>query len=274
MDTPICDNLPTPPSSSVAASHHPSPLPKPRKNALKPGGPKESALIRYLDQGVRKVQKRSDDRFKTRKTYTGDVSGASDAQAYRSFQEAAKDMNGLIDVIWVSGTPNLQIPYLLNMAVMISELITLFKPSPQATFNILDKMDVAFSSLLQGTDYDSGLPLPGFESRAPFSTTYKVRLKGIVERTRLIAVKVMSGEYDGEDGEIRKVDEDTTGGEETDAEEYVKFEGFKNDDDAEDDEDGDDDRWEEGQIAKVYERTIGELGDVLGGPPIGIITDD
>ena len=49
----------------------------------------------------------------------------------------------------------------------------------------------------------------------------------------------------------------------------VTFEGFDNNDE----EEGDDD-WEERNIAKVYERTIGELGDVLGGPPIGIITND
>jgi len=48
----------------------------------------------------------------------------------------------------------------------------------------------------------------------------------------------------------------------------VVFEGFENND-----EDGDED-WEEQNIGSIYERTIGELGDVLGGPPIGIITDD
>jgi hypothetical protein len=38
--------------------------------------------------------------------------------------------------------------------------------------------------------------------------------------------------------------------------------------------DEDDDEWEERNIGSVYEKTIGELGDVLGGPPIGIITED
>jgi hypothetical protein len=49
----------------------------------------------------------------------------------------------------------------------------------------------------------------------------------------------------------------------------ITFEGFENNDD-----DDDDGEWEERNIAGVYEKTIGELGDVLGGPPIGIITDD
>lgn len=263
----IHNNLPSPPASSVAPSHHPSPLPKPRRHALKPGGPKEGELIRYLDAGVNKIQKRCDDRFKNRKTYIGRV-GPGDAEAYRNFSQAAKDMDGIIDVIWVSGSPYLQIPYLLNMAVMISEFLPLFKPAPRDTFRLLDKMDIAFSSLLQGKDYDTGEPLPGFENGKPISTTHKVRLKGIVERTRLIAVRVMSGDTDGDDGELMEMDEDTTGGEETDKEEFVKFEGFETEDDE------DEVEWEEGQIARVYERTIGDLGDVLGGPPIGIITED
>jgi hypothetical protein len=263
---------PSTPSSSVVPSHHPSPLPRPRKHALKPGGPKEGELIRNLDAWVNKIQKKCDDRFKNRATYTQGVGGgAGQADAYSNFEQAAKDMDGLVDVIWVSGSPNLQIPYLLNMAVMISEFLPLFKSAPHATFMLLDKLDVAFSSLILGRDHDTNELLPGFDTGRGISTTNKVRLKGIVERTRLIVVRVMSGEMEGDDGEAMETDGDTTGGEETDAESYVKFEGFGNNEDEEDEED---ERWEEGQVAKVYERTIGELGDVLGGEPIGIITED
>lgn len=49
----------------------------------------------------------------------------------------------------------------------------------------------------------------------------------------------------------------------------VTFEGFENNDD-----DDDDDEWEQRNVASVYEKTIGELDDVLGGPPIGIISND
>jgi hypothetical protein len=263
---------PSPPASSVAPSHHPSPLPRPRKHALKPGGPKEGELIRYLDASVNKIQKRCDDRFKNRDTYTQGVGGgAGQVDAYKNFEQAAKDMDGLVDVIWVSGSPNLQIPYLLNMAVMISEFLPLFKAAPKATFKLLDKLDVAFSSLLLGREHDTGETLPGFEAGYGVSTTNKVRLKGIVERTRLIVVRVMSGEMEGDDGEAMETDGETTAGEDTDAESFVKFEGFDGNDE---DEYEEDERWEEGQIAKVYERTIGELGDVLGGEPIGIITED
>ena len=51
--------------------------------------------------------------------------------------------------------------------------------------------------------------------------------------------------------------------------ETVVFEGFEKNE-----EDDEDEGWEERNIGSIYEKTIGELGDVLGGPPIGIITDD
>lgn len=68
----------------------------------------------------------------------------------------------------------------------------------------------------------------------------------------------MDTDTDGESRVGRQADHDT-----------VAFEGFENNEDDDEDED-----WEERNIGSIYERTIGELGDVLGGPPIGIITDD
>jgi hypothetical protein len=168
---------------------------------------------------------------------------------------------------------------LLNLAVLTTEFLALFPASTrsttQATLGLLSKLDYAFSSLLTGQDTATGEPLPGFESGRSISTTDKVRLKGIVDRARLTVVKVLSGEkVVGDDDDVGDMTD-------TDAEEEpfsvrgrqntVTFEGFENNDD--DDED-DDDEWEERNIASVYEKTIGELGDVLGGPPIGIITDD
>ena len=170
---------------------------------------------------------------------------------------------------------NLQIPYLLNLAVLTADFLPLFGPttrSTQATFRLVSKLDYAFSSLLTGHDTATGELLPGFEGGRTVTTTDKVRLKGIVDRTRLTVARVTSGESvvgDEEDvGEA--MDTDTEGeGEAGGRDGTVTFEGFEdNMDDEEDDE------WEERGVASVYEKTIGELGDVLGGPPIGIITDD
>jgi hypothetical protein len=159
----------------------------------------------------------------------------------------------------------------------MAEFLPMFgasRRSAQATFGLLSKLDYAFSSLLTGHDTATGERLPGFENGRTVSTTDKVRLKGIVDRTRLIVTRVVSGESvvgDEEDvGDSMDTDTDTeTDGEAGGRQGPVTFEGFE---DNEDDEEDDD--WEERGVASVYEKTIGELGDVLGGPPIGIITND
>ncbi|KAF1944707.1 hypothetical protein EJ02DRAFT_340476 [Clathrospora elynae] len=268
----MTENLPTPPASSAAPSQQASPLPQPRRQPLKPGGPRESDLIRYLDHGVNKIQKRVDNRMTNRKVKP--VPG--EEEGYRAFWEVAKDLDGLLDVVWVSGSPNLQVPYLLNLAVLTADFLPLFgasTPSAQATFRLLAKLDYAFSSLLTGLDTATGKSLPGFETGRTVSTTDKVRLKGIVDRTRLTVTRAMSGEsIFGDESDVgESMDTDTEGEGESEAggrQGTVTFEGFEDNDNEEDD------KWEEWGVASVYEKTIGELGDVLGGPPIGIITDD
>jgi hypothetical protein len=92
--------FPTPPASSVAPSQHASALPQPRRHPLKPGGPRESDLIRYLDHGVNSIQKRVDNRVTHRKTLP--VMG--EKEGYGAFADLAKDLDALVDVVWVSGS--------------------------------------------------------------------------------------------------------------------------------------------------------------------------
>jgi hypothetical protein len=163
------------------------------------------------------------------------------------------------------------VPYLLNLAVLTTEFLPLFPASAhstRATFQLLSKLDEAFSSLLTGHDVATGEPLPGFDSGRIVSTTDKVRLKGIVDRTRLAVVRAMSGEGAADEGSDAGEPMDTDTEEDLPRDrDTVKFEGF-------DDEDDEEEESAEHSIGSVYERTIGELGDVLGGPPIGIITED
>jgi hypothetical protein len=149
--------------------------------------------------------------------------------------------------------------------------------SARATFRLLSKLDEAFSSLLTGQNTATGEVLPGFDHGRRVSTTDKVRLKGIVDRTRLTVARAMSGGSMADDESNHGDPMDTDTEEDTaQRRDTVKFEGFEDDDDDDDDDNDDeaDELFEERNIAGVYEKTIGELGDVLGGPPIGIITDD
>jgi len=87
----------SPPPSSMTSSLAPAALPHPRHHPLKPGGPKESAFIRYVDQRILQVQRRF------AKRGSADPS-AHDVKGYKSFSEAGKDMEEILDIVWVSGT--------------------------------------------------------------------------------------------------------------------------------------------------------------------------
>lgn len=125
-----------------------------------------------------------------------------------------------------------------------------FPFSPVQTFKLLQKLDLAFSSLLQGVDVQSGAILSGFETgRARLSTTEKVRMRGLVERTRVAVVEVAG-----------------KGGSTVDSASEIKSQAEAEDEFMTDDSenikallDEGHGRWEM-EIARVYERTIVELG--------------
>lgn len=125
-----------------------------------------------------------------------------------------------------------------------------FPFSPVPTFKLLHKLDLVFSSLLRGVDIQTGVSLSGFETgRERLSTTEKVRMRGIVERTRVAVVEVA-----GKGGNIANSASALISQTETEDEPMT--------DDSEIMEavpDGGDGRWEM-EVARVYERTIVELG--------------
>ncbi len=90
-----------PPSSAHSVSTAQRLLPQPRSTPLKPGSPKESSFIDYVDRKLLAVSRRYEKRF------INDIEdeGQSDkGRGYEDFGELAKDLEGVIDIIWVSGT--------------------------------------------------------------------------------------------------------------------------------------------------------------------------
>jgi len=145
---------------------------------------------------------------------------------------------------------SLQVPYLLNIALAVSDYLDSFPAAPKATFALIRKLDHAFSSLLMGEDSITGEILPGFKSgkSAGLSRTDMVRIKSLVESTRVLIVEVMSKEIEDEP------EEDETGAE-TD---NMSMDLDENGDD-------DDDESHHMDIAKVYEDTMMQLGVLLAG---------
>lgn len=145
---------------------------------------------------------------------------------------------------------SLQIPYLLTIALTTCTCLPSFPFAPRRTFSLLNKLDLAFFSLLKGEDPQTGHQLPGFEGgRGHMSMTEKVRLRGIVERTRVAAVSVAAKTDDmTENSQASETDGHMT----TDDDSIMEGSDIP-------DHHG---RWEM-EIARVYEKTIVELGTSL-----------
>ncbi|KAF2091031.1 hypothetical protein K490DRAFT_12485, partial [Saccharata proteae CBS 121410] len=251
----------SPPPSSIASSNPAAILPHPRSRPLRSGGPKESAFIRYVDEQLRLIQGRF-----VKRGARSHIAG--DAKGYANFKEAARDLEKLIDVVWVSGTPSLQIAYLLSLAALVNDYMAAFPPAPRPLFRVLGKLDHAFASLLQGQDVETGESLPGFEGGRGVSGTEKVRIFSMVKTARVGVVHIMSGAEPS--SEVEDVTETEAENEDMSADESaVGGDVMALDDDDEDE----DDTWDV-NVAKVYDKTMVELGDdIVAAPTIGMRTE-
>jgi hypothetical protein len=95
--------LPSPaPSTAYSASTvTPSTLPQQRSHPLRAGSSKETTLINYIDQKILFVNRRH------AKKFCSAIGGQDEPQTergYESFREVVKDLESIIDVVWVSGT--------------------------------------------------------------------------------------------------------------------------------------------------------------------------
>lgn len=272
MSSPQAGGFLSPPPSSVASAGTTanSALPHPRASPLRPGSSKESTFIRYVDERLLRIQRRFAKR--TTPTAAGDEIEKDaaliwdDVKGYKSMREACKDVEELIGVVWVSGTPSLIIPYLINVALLLSSIIAGMPANPKHMFHVLGKLDHAFASLLQAKDIDTGERLPGFENRRGVSGTEKVRMRSLVERTRRCVMESLkSGELDEMydlDVEENKMEVGSEGA--LEGELILEGDGPYQTEEEE--------SWEM-QIARVYDRTLMELGESLVEPNIGIVTE-
>ena len=144
-----------------------------------------------------------------------------------------------------SGVASLQIPSLMTIAGAVTLYISAFPPAPAATLGLLRKLDHAFVSLLRGKDSITGEILPGFSNASGgFSRTDMVRLKSLVEATRVLVVDVTSKIPESVEDEIEESETET---DEMDQDrESTMIEGGSG-----------------MEIARVYAGTVVELGLLL-----------
>lgn len=271
--------MPTLSSSNANLPSTSSILPHARSHPLKPGSSKESSFINYVDQKLLAISRR----YELRSNPIADKQPtlSPEDKGYKDFGAVATDLDTLVDVVWVSGSrssltnecamqrdrtlmmppsASLQTPYFLTIALALSSYMISFPFFPQPTFRLLRKLDVVFASLLRGLHVQTGVTLPGFNNgRGKVRTTEQVRIKGLVERTRIAVVEVA-----GKDGRmmmdldsacrIIETEDDFTADSNETMEESTNDEttpGFKTQEGS--------GNWEM-DVARVYERTIVELG--------------
>ncbi|CEL06752.1 hypothetical protein ASPCAL09924 [Aspergillus calidoustus] len=250
---------PAPSTSTVT----PSQLPKQRSHPLRAGSQKEATVINHVDKSILAINRRHAKKFSSAfeqppsGAQSGGLPHGSDGRreadletekerGYENFKEVARDVESLVDVLWVSGTPSLQIPYLISLSVLVNTYLPDYPFVAKPTFRLLRKLDSFFASLILGEDSESGQPLSGFEGRNNIvSMTEKVRVKSIAETARVIVVE--AGE-----GRDPEVDDEMNG--ESD-EDDMDIEGFGLGEAPS--------KWEM-ETARVYEKTIQLLGDELG----------
>ncbi|EHY54352.1 hypothetical protein HRR83_008065 [Exophiala dermatitidis] len=229
----------SPAASGTSYHNRTATLPTPRSHPLRPGSQKEIALINYLDDRILRISRRYAKKFSDEGLQNDDTPG------YTTYDEFVADADPLVDVVWVSGTPTIQIPYLLTLAGLVCSYLQAF-PFSMSFFYIVAKLDQGFVALLQPSENGSA---PGATSHS-VSTTEKVRIKSLVEETRVAAVRAASAS--GHQANIHDISEVDTTDEDEDQE----------DNDGDDGGDLDSDSISLG-IAKVYKRTLEILGDSL-----------
>ncbi|KAI1442593.1 hypothetical protein F5Y02DRAFT_242078 [Annulohypoxylon stygium] len=184
-------SLPSP-APSTASSRAAARLPHPRSKPLVRGSKKEDYARNYVSDRLMHISRRYVKKH-------GIPDPADEVTGYESMDQVCKDLEEVVDVLWFSGTPSLQIPYLLNIALAFNTYLPSFPPSPAPTFALLKKLDHCFASLLIGRDLKSGDPLPGFQNNGRgFTRTDMVRCKSLTDETRMLVSMVMSDEPDVE----------------------------------------------------------------------------
>lgn len=255
---PSATTLPSPAPSNLSA-RTPLDLPHPRASALRPGSVKEDNLRRFVEQRIMHINRRYVKKF-------GIPDPKDEVAGYQSISELCRDLDSAVNMLWLSGTPGIQVPYFLNIAHELTSWIDSFPPSPAVMLNTLHRLDHCLASLIAGRDVQTGEDLPGFvvlpggtgKRLGGMSRTDMVRCKSIVEQTRLLVVDVMSRnpEADGDDmvQDVTETEPETTDGEGP----SVRAGGY---------EDDEDDAIHVA-AAHVYENTLVQLGSALMQGPI------
>jgi hypothetical protein len=89
--------MPSPAPSTTSTVKSVSGLPRPRAHALRPGSAKEDQVRHFVSERVNHITRR----FLKR---TGKAPPGSEVEGYNSMRDLCKDLEGVINIVWLSGT--------------------------------------------------------------------------------------------------------------------------------------------------------------------------
>jgi Subunit 11 of the general transcription factor TFIIH len=144
-------------------------------------------------------------------------------------------------------TANLQIPYLLSLAGIVADYLPAFPFVERPTLRLVDKLDQAFASLLSQGRH-SASPIADGAIDYLVSVTDRVRIRSVIECTRIIAVETTA--KSGASADLPDVSESFT---DSEYEDHAAADGNRQERDSLD-----------MGISKMYERSLNILGDSLG----------
>ncbi|PHH49415.1 hypothetical protein CFIMG_006002RA [Ceratocystis fimbriata CBS 114723] len=199
-------------------------LPAQRHQPLREGFQQASFARRFVDGCLVNIQQRN---LRRLIDLLGTTTPQTNPQiAYTSFAQVCEDVDQIVNFLWYTGSPFLQIPYMFELIVEFVELAYAMDPAPIPTLIVLRKFDHIFASLARQKDVVTDEAVVGVDSYSMTQTDI-VRLQAIVSdvRARMWEKldKTAAAEKALKDG-------DETGG--RDSDDY---------DDCEDDDDNDDD---------------------------------
>ncbi|KAL5604262.1 hypothetical protein BROUX41_002240 [Berkeleyomyces rouxiae] len=157
-------------------------LPRQRHQPLREGFQQASFARRFVDACLMNIQQRN---LRQLTDLLGGTTAAAEGEkaAYKSFAEVCEDADRIVNFLWYTGSPFLQIPYLFDLIVEFTELAETMGPAPIPTLIVLRKLDHVFASLTCQKNIATGEVVVGTDSYSMTQTDI-VRLQAIISEVR------------------------------------------------------------------------------------------
>ncbi|KAJ5632172.1 hypothetical protein N7490_008511 [Penicillium lividum] len=156
-------------------------LPEQRAAPLRPGSAEETQLRGRLSTGIERIN------YRHMKAEMGmDGTNTDDSEKrFKSFADLAREVGLLVDTLWASSTPSIQVEGLITLAGITEMALPTYKFDPESTLTLLHKFDSVFAALCTGKHPVTNAPIPGAVDGRPLVTqTQKVRIRSLAETTR------------------------------------------------------------------------------------------